>query len=287
MATLAEEYEQKLLDVKQSGRDELNSIKSQNENLQNQVEQRDLTNLDLQRQIERLQKEVGELYKNYREEKSARRLLISDLSGRNTNDVKPTSDKDEIDPVHMKIALEQTRIDLGIARKEIMVMEADYVNVVPKRKFDELEDTYNITLAAKNEFDKNYKSLSQEHGILRATYNQVSTERDVAVAENLNLTRAGTPRPEWSEVAEVVSSEMFSAISGETASSVEKVKQLVVEMKELKSASGPDYITVAKGSDLPKEGEEKEDIPIFLQTEKSQIRNRRMTSSETAQFIKC
>jgi len=101
----------------------------------------------------------------------------------------------------MKIALDAARRDLGIARKEIIIMEADYVNVVPKRKFDQLEENYTVTLAAKNEFEKNYKSLSSEHAILRDTYKQVLAERNEAVTQNESLSRVGTPRPNWDEVA--------------------------------------------------------------------------------------
>ena len=38
----------------------------------------------------------------------------------------------------MKIALDQARADLSVARKEIMTMEADYNNVVPKRLVESL-----------------------------------------------------------------------------------------------------------------------------------------------------
>ena len=80
IATLAEEYEQKLIEIKQQGRNELTLMKNENKKLQQNIKQNHIENLDLQHQIERLQSEIGELYKNYREEKSARRLLISDLS---------------------------------------------------------------------------------------------------------------------------------------------------------------------------------------------------------------
>ena len=99
IATLAEEYEQKLVEVKQHGRDELTVMKQENKKLEQKLKQSRTKTLDHEHQIERLQAEIGELYKNYREEKSARRLLISDLSGRTANDLKPPANKDEPDPV--------------------------------------------------------------------------------------------------------------------------------------------------------------------------------------------
>ena len=173
VATLAEEYEQKIITIKQDCQREISKIASQNEKLRWEINSQNNDKLDLERQIERLSQEVGELYKNLHEEKAARRLLISDLNSRNSTEVKPTNEKEQIDALHMKIALEQNRKDLAVARKEIMEMEADYVNVVPKRKFDKIEEELNQKNSLLSDLEKNYRQVTEEHSILRQTYAKV------------------------------------------------------------------------------------------------------------------
>ena len=75
------------------------------------IDEKNIKILDLEEQSRRLEEEVGNLYRDLREEKAAKRLLIADLNGRKAADEgKTKTEKTEVDPVHMKIALDQVEL---------------------------------------------------------------------------------------------------------------------------------------------------------------------------------
>ena len=75
------------------------------------IDDKNIKILDLEEQSRRLEEEVGNLYRDLREEKAAKRLLIADLNGRKAADEgKTKTEKTEVDPVHMKIALDQVEL---------------------------------------------------------------------------------------------------------------------------------------------------------------------------------
>ena len=76
--------------------------------LDRKIDEKNVKILDLEEQSRRLEEEVGNLYRDLREEKAAKRLLIADLNGRKAADEgKTKTEKTDVDPVHMKIALDQ------------------------------------------------------------------------------------------------------------------------------------------------------------------------------------
>ena len=80
VATVAEDCERKILQIRQSEKEEFKKLKEEKASLSKEIESRKNKELDLETQVKRLGDEVGELYAKYREEKTARRLLISDLN---------------------------------------------------------------------------------------------------------------------------------------------------------------------------------------------------------------
>ena len=50
----------------------------------------------------------------------------------------PSKTDPSVDPVHMKLALEQSRKDLTEAQKQITKMKIEYAEVVPKQMHDKL-----------------------------------------------------------------------------------------------------------------------------------------------------
>ena len=80
VATVAEDCERKILQIRQAEKEEFKKLKDENVSLYKEIETRKNKELDLETQVKRLGDEVGELYAKYREEKTARRLLISDLN---------------------------------------------------------------------------------------------------------------------------------------------------------------------------------------------------------------
>lgn len=83
VATVAEEYEQKILNLKKTFEKEKLGWRETQNRLERKIEEKNVKILDLQEQSRRLEEEVGNLYRELREEKAAKRLLIADLNGRN------------------------------------------------------------------------------------------------------------------------------------------------------------------------------------------------------------
>ena len=304
VATVAEDCERKILQIRQAEKEEFKKLKDENVSLYKEIETRKNKELDLETQVKRLGDEVGELYAKYREEKTARRLLISDLndqkimtdqnvevndSGRASSliqsyEIDPINDKKHqrvnlkpflVDPVHMKLALEQTRKDLKLAQQTITKMEIDYAEVVPKITHDQIVEKFDLCEVERTSATKNLTQLQSEYKILKETYDQVEKERAEAVKISEDLGRSGTPRPDWEAVSKEVASEDFMDAEKSTK---EKILQLTKDLIEAKIAGGPNYISIP--NPLP------DNHPTYLTTEKESVRNRKFTPEETASLIK-
>ena len=304
VATVAEDCERKILQIRQAEKEEFKKLKDENVSLYKEIETRKNKELDLETQVKRLGDEVGELYAKYREEKTARRLLISDLndqkimtdqnvevndSGRASSliqsyEIDPINDKKHqrinlkpflVDPVHMKLALEQTRKDLKLAQQTITKMEIDYAEVVPKITHDQIVEKFDLCEVERTSATKNLTQLQSEYKILKETYDQVEKERAEAVKISEDLGRSGTPRPDWEAISKEVGSEDFMDAEKSTK---EKILQLTKDLIEAKIAGGPNYISIP--NPLP------DNHPTYLTTEKESVRNRKFTPEETASLIK-
>ena len=143
VATVAEDCERKILQIQQTEREDMNALKEENTELKKQIQFQNMENTDLQVQIKKLGEEVGTQYKKYRDEKCARRLLISDMNDQKMLSQQPTGESDEsVDPIHMKLALEQCRKDLTEAQQTITRMQMEYSEVVPKQAHETLSEKY-------------------------------------------------------------------------------------------------------------------------------------------------
>ena len=58
-----------------------------------------------------------------------------------------------------------------------------------------------------------------------------------------------------------------------------QIRKISLKITEMKTAAGPGYVQSNKSEDT-------ENTPTFLITEKREVRNRKLTPEETAQFIK-
>jgi len=275
VATVAEDCERKILQIRQAEKEEFKKLKEENVSLYKEIETRKHKELDLETQVKRLGDEVGELYAKYREEKTARRLLISDLNDQKIMTDQNVEVNDSVDPVHMKLALEQTRKDLKLAQQTITKMEIDYAEVVPKITHDQIVEKFELCEVERTSATKNLTQLESEYKILKETYDHVEKERAEAVKVSEDLGRSGTPRPEWEAVSKEVTSEDYIDTEKSTK---EKVLQLTNDLIEAKIAGGPNYISIP--NPLP------DDHPTYLTTQKESVRNRKLTPEETASLIK-
>ena len=97
--------------MKKSFENERKNWTEKKNHLVRKIDEKNIKILDLEEQSRRLEEEVGNLYRDLREEKAAKRLLIADLNGRKAADEgKTKTEKTEVDPVHMKIALDQVEL---------------------------------------------------------------------------------------------------------------------------------------------------------------------------------
>jgi hypothetical protein len=278
VATVAEDCERKILQIQQTEREDMNALKEENTELKKQIQFQNMENTDLQVQIKKLGEEVGTQYKKYRDEKCARRLLISDMNDQKMLSQQPTGETDEsVDPIHMKLALEQCRKDLTEAQQTITRMQMEYSEVVPKRAHETLSEKYEKSEDERQQVTKNLSIIESEFKILKDTYNQVSTERDEAVKVKDDLGRSGTPRPEWDEVATQLDCDSYSSTD---LSSRDKVTNIISDLKEAKSAGGPDYLSTSPPDPKPSTW------PDFLQSKNTEVRNRKLSPEETAKLIK-
>ena len=241
VATVAEDCERKMLKLKQGERDDLSAMKAENARLKGEIRTQQSEIQDLNVQVLKLGEELGNTYRQYRDEKCARRLLISDMNDQKllAEQTADTKGDPSVDPVHMKLALEQCRKDLAEAQKQITKMKIEYAEVVPKQLHDKLVIEHQQATEQKERLQKNLTRLREEFTILRDTYEQVSTERDEAVKIKDDLGRSGTPRPEWDELANQID---MPSISSTDLSSKDKVNAIMADLSEAKQASGISYI---------------------------------------------
>lgn len=275
VSTIAEDCERRVLQIKQHEKDEIINLKQENGQLKKHIEILKSKEMDLETQVKRLGEEVGDLYAKYRQEKTARRLFISDMNAQKVMTEQNIEINDFIDPVHMKLAVEQTRKDLTVAQQTITQMEIDYAEVVSKKLYDNLVEKFEKSEEERISTTKNLAQLKSEFKILKETFDQVELERNEAVKVCDDLGRSGTPRPDW----ELVTAHMDSVVYKDSSKSTKnKVAELINDLNEAKTAGGPDYISIP--SELP------EDYPDYLKTDKTNVRNRKLTPVETAAMMK-
>ena len=192
VATVAEDCERKMLKMGQDERDDLIAMRSENQRLKGDIRTAQSEIQDLNVQVAKLGEELGNTYRQYRDEKCARRLLISDMNDQKIQAEQAIDAKsggqgqEQLDPVHMKLALEQARKDLTEAQKQITKMKIEYAEVVPRQAHEQMAQEYQQTQEQRDRLQKNLTRLRDEFTILRETYEQVSSERDEAVKGLLN-----------------------------------------------------------------------------------------------------
>ncbi|CAG0907698.1 unnamed protein product, partial [Cyprideis torosa] len=110
--------------------------------------------------------------------------------------------KSKLDMDLMRLALEQSRKDLSAVGTELSKLKADFSDVVPRIQFDALELRANRQAEelaeatdALNKNRKHLKVVSEERDFLR-------DENVKLRADNLDLRRTATPRPNWQICAE-------------------------------------------------------------------------------------
>jgi len=287
VATVAEDCERKMLKMGQDERDDLSAMRAENKRLKGDIRTAQSEIQDLNVQVSKLGEELGNTYRQYRDEKCARRLLISDMNDQKIIAEQAVDTKGQdpaLDPVHMKLALEQCRKDLTEAQKQITKMKIEYAEVVPKQLHEQMATEYHQTQEQRDRLQKNLTRLRDEFTILRETYEQVSTERDEAVKVKDDLGRSGTPRPEWESVASQLE---MPSISSTDLSSRDKVNTIIHDLSEARQASGVSYIQTMPPDGTSDADPVPVDFPRYLRSaDHAEVRNRKLSPEETAKHVK-
>ena len=162
-----------------------------------------------QAQIDQLKLDLSKTYEEYRNERDARKILVSELRALQAQNADSAAFQSGSvgekghDPVALALQLDVCKEDLKRATNELARVRADYGDVVPKREFEEQTKV----LEAKGEklefLEADFEKLHAEHQTLLELHQQISKERNEFLEQSELLRREATPRPSWDELKNV------------------------------------------------------------------------------------
>eukprot|EP00794_Sanderia_malayensis_P018901 gene18901-20803_t len=289
--TISERCDKKLLSAKQEEKEEITSLKTENDKLKKTILKMRGEHGALQEQVKTLQDEIALEYRKYRDECDARKLLIQDL-----NDLKyqqdeakraalGKQDEDGAEDVTMlKLALKKTREDLATKTQKLAEVMADFGDVVPRRNFEELDAQFKVLQSELEETKGNHKTLMSEHSLLIGVHKKLMEHRDELASECEQLRRSATPRPDWDRCAKYVEggNDRWTEISKDKSSN-DLVDVLLSEM------TGQDIAIIQAGAGTGNEYFEamgtESSVPRYLRCE-GQIVNRRLGKKDAVTLVK-
>jgi len=293
LININDQCEQKVLQLKQEEKQDLVSLRNENESLQGTISTLNDEIASLQRQVEKCQQEVAIEYKKYRDESDSRKLLIQDI-----NDLKEQQEEarkvamhGEVDsnaviedPLMLRIALRKAREDLDIATLRLAETLADYGDVVPRRDHEKLENNFKGVEEEILTLKKDHEALLKEHSALIDIHKKVIEQRDSFANDCEIMRRSATPRPDWNKCGLYIEGgpERWNQLSIET-STCDKVEILLSEM------TGYDLSLIKTGEAMVVEFFEPkgvtDEIPKYLQSTE-RVRNRRLSKRDLCILIK-
>ncbi|XP_043563010.1 translin-associated factor X-interacting protein 1 isoform X1 [Chiloscyllium plagiosum] len=188
LVATSETCEQRIIALQEEERFEVQSLKSEKIELLDKIDYLLRVQDSLVTQVRKLQEELAAEYERYREQRDARKLLISDMNNLRYQQEKSkdshTEEAEAVeDTVKLKLALKVAREDLKALQVELNAMKAEYGDVIPRRDFEALDKNYN-ELSEKNEsLQKQYFQMKQEYTTLLEINKHITLERDKLSAE--------------------------------------------------------------------------------------------------------
>jgi len=212
LLVISEKCEAKLAEHKQNQVQQLVEAKQEAENLRKNIKEYQEEKAWFQAQVDKLKLELSETYKQYRDERDARKILVAELRSQQASDStdaekEKQKDADQHkefqDPTKLALALDVARADLKRITNELFNVKADYGDVVPRRDFEtnqvKLENIETEIEGVRGDFEK----LQSDHQALLSTQKEVQKERDDYFKQADLLRKDATPRPSWTEMAAV------------------------------------------------------------------------------------
>ncbi|XP_072241401.1 translin-associated factor X-interacting protein 1 [Leuresthes tenuis] len=166
---------------------EIETLKREKQQLQKDIEATKEKETAMQTVVDHLQSELSNQYLQYREERDARKLLIwqlSDLTGGSAMRDRPADENTEDcrDSVELKLALKVCREDLTKTQEQLNAMKAEYWDVVPRRNWDNLEQTHKQTLLQLKTLQGDFDQLKSEYDTLLEIYKSGSMQNKTLIS---------------------------------------------------------------------------------------------------------
>ncbi|KAG1944736.1 translin-associated factor X-interacting protein [Pimephales promelas] len=280
LVLVSEQCEKRILDLKVQERDEIRNLKQDRQRLQDVVKSMRRQQSALQIQVDHLKEDLASQYQQYRDERDARRLLITTISTmRSPQDIERDANNEEAeleDPMVVKMALQVCREDLTKAQVELNRLEADYSDVVPRRDWDNLKRMHEETLTKLETLQTDFDKMKSEYDTLLEVHRQsapavLHSNQSVLQHGSDNKHNVTTPRPNWEKCSDTLGGiercrELFEGQSSQ--------KKLEILLQEV---NGQNEFFTGLGTTS--------DVPIYLQYE-GKIKNLKLNKTDVIKVIK-
>ena len=284
MTTNTAQCEQRLLQMEQKEIEEIEELKQENLMLKQKIANFRQDELAWQEQIRKMQEELANEYRRYRDECDARKLLINDINDLRYQQEeaqqqaaqanKAKSEGIDEDYELLRIGLKEAKKAEAEATKRLNKMIADYADVVPRRDFEKLTKDHEEVSAQLDTITKDFNALHADHKQLLETYKDLKTESKALSKEYEEHKSCSTPRPKWGKASAVI---FGGAAKWEKLSEGKTSNELLdVLIEELKKSGGfsedsaPSFFS-ALGTD--------QSVPIYLRCT-GKVRNRRLSKRD-------
>jgi len=209
LLVISEKCEAKLAEHKQSQNQNLLDSRDEVKSLKLKIKEMEENKEWFQSQVDKLKIDLSDTYKLYRDERDARKILVSELRSQQAAESgeieskknEENKNEESLDPVKLKLALEVAREDLKKLTDELFRVKSDYGDVVPRRDFENLQTVHDKLMNSNEVIEEDFSKMKTEHTILMDTQAQIQTERDDYCKQADVLRKNATPRPNWKEMA--------------------------------------------------------------------------------------
>ncbi|XP_052438153.1 translin-associated factor X-interacting protein 1 isoform X3 [Carassius gibelio] len=217
LVLVSEHCEKRILEQRVQERDELRALKKECLRLQRVIESMRGQQTALQIQVDHLKEDLATQYQLYRDERDARKLLITRISTMTSTQDTEHDDNNEgyneedesEDPVVVKMALQVCREDLTKVQVELNRLQAEYSDVVPRRDWDNLNHIHEETLIKLETLQTDFDQLKSEYDALLEVHRQsapavLHSNPSVLQHGSDNKHIVTTPRPNWEQCSDIL-----------------------------------------------------------------------------------
>ncbi|XP_042599976.1 translin-associated factor X-interacting protein 1-like isoform X1 [Cyprinus carpio] len=278
LVLVSEQCEKRILDQRVQERDELRALKRECQRLQRVIESMRGQQTALQIQVDHLKEDLATQYQLYRDERDARKLLITRISTMTSTQDTEHDDNNEgyneedesEDPVVVKMALQVCREDLTKVQVELNRLQAEYSDVVPRRDWDNLNHIHEETLIKLETLQTDFDQLKSEYDTLLEVHRQ-SAPAVLHSSQSELQHIVTTPRPNWEQCSDILGGSERCKELFEGQSSQKRLEILLQQM------NGQNDFFTGLGTSS--------DVPIYLQYE-GQLKNLKLKKADVVRVIK-